>query len=133
MLTFTVDDSKIDNIAKMYSEFQDVFYPICSEGLYEGAKIAADALKPGIPFRTGGLQSSMGISRFSKDTEGPKTKVGFDGYNTEGRPYPVIARSLAKHSKSGGFGGVSSAVGRAEQAITSFIEHEFEEFLNKQN
>ena len=81
---------------------------IVSSGVYEGAKVVADAVRTqmnGIRsdgpseyetrrrlIQIRGLKESMGISPMRNDNGFINVKIGFDGYNELGQPNVMIAR-----------------------------------------
>ena len=81
---------------------------IVKSGIYEGAKVVADAVKIQINgirssgpseyetkrrlIQIRGLEESMGISPMRNDNGFINVKIGFDGYNELGQPNVMIAR-----------------------------------------
>ena len=81
---------------------------IVSSGVYEGAKVVADAVKIQINgirssgpseyetrrrlIQIRGLKESMGISSMRNDNGFINVKIGFDGYNELDQPNVMIAR-----------------------------------------
>lgn len=67
---------------------------IIKQGLYEGAKVAMENIKPKIPVDTGDLKNSFGISKMREDENGVNVKLGFDGYDRKGVANQLKARVL---------------------------------------
>lgn len=66
----------------------------CKHGVYEGAKVAIENIKPKIPVDTGDMRDSFGISPFETDETGVNTKLGFAGYDRKGVPNQLKARAI---------------------------------------
>ena len=93
--------------------------PVAKQGLYEGAREMKEALVREIerlpvtksdryyfkaelpltalrPIEKEGLLEGVGISKMKRDKDGISVSIGFDGYNKNGTPNALVARSLAK-------------------------------------
>lgn len=89
---------------------------IAKRGLYQGAKIVADAVKAnisGLPvtddygtpsrprdgiraYEKDGLMAGMGVASHRAGGGKVDTSIGFHGYNSRGKPNAVIARSVER-------------------------------------
>ena len=72
---------------------------IAGKAVYQGAAIVADAIRQNIralPQKTGvtkrGLEEGFGISPLQNDRGYLNVKLGFSGYNEDGRPNVLMAR-----------------------------------------
>lgn len=77
---------------------------IAKKAIYEGAKIVADKIKENLEGvlsekATGELMESFGIAGIDTDRNGDwNTKIGFDGYDSQGIPNQLKARILESGS-----------------------------------
>lgn len=102
------------DIFKHLSEASD---STCKKAVSEGAMILADEVRKRLNAvlakdeknrqkrhrkLTGQLQDSLGVTDVKKDRNGTwNSKVGFDGYDNDGRPLPLIARALESGTSRG--------------------------------
>lgn len=97
MATFSfMDDS--DFSLKVSKLDTDLEY-IAKKAIYTGASIVADRMKVNLKNilsdeATGQLVASLGVAVIKRNESGWNTKVGFDGYNTDGIANQLIARVL---------------------------------------
>lgn len=81
------------------SKIGDEMEEIAKKAIYAGAAIIADKMKVNLENvisddSTGQLVASMGITPISNKDSEWSAKVGFDGYNTEGVAFQLIARVI---------------------------------------
>lgn len=97
-----------EKMEAMLKDLQKKSEPIIKAGIYDGAKVMADAVKRQIDtIRTDGpseyetrrreiqkegLKESMGITSMRNDGGFLNVKIGFDGYNELGQPNAMVAR-----------------------------------------
>lgn len=98
--------SGLDEQIAMFEKLNAKTIPNVKAALYEGAGIVADEMRKSLRDalstlpenerrRTGDLERSMYIAEMSVDKNGTvSTVVNFAGYNSEGRPNPLIANVL---------------------------------------
>lgn len=72
---------------------------IAGKAIYEGSRIIADAIRKSadsLPEKTGvtkqGIKDGLGISKIEDDNGYYNVKIGFNGYNANGRPNVLMAR-----------------------------------------
>lgn len=81
---------------------------------------------------TGDLQRGLGVTPVKKDKHGVwNAKVGFDGYGSDGRPLPLVARAMesgtSKQRKKPFIRpAVASAESRVQEAMRNVIEKAIE-------
>lgn len=95
-------------VEAILKDLQKQSEPIIKSGIYDGAKVMADAVKSQIvgirtegpsfyetkrrEIQKEGLRESMGITSMRDDAGFLNVKIGFDGYNKLGQPNAMIAR-----------------------------------------
>lgn len=98
----------IEETAAMLKELQKQSEPIIKAGIYDGARVMADAVKSQIvgirtegpsfyetrrrEIQKEGLRESMGITSMRNDKGFLNVKIGFDDYNELGQPNAMVAR-----------------------------------------
>ena len=98
----------IEETAAMLKELQKQSEPIIKAGVYDGARVMADAVKSQIvgirtegpsfyetrrrKIQKEGLRESMGITSMRNDKGFLNVKIGFDDYNELGQPNAMVAR-----------------------------------------
>lgn len=111
----TVKIQGFENYERILQNLQEESESIIKSGIYEGAKVIADAVRTQIvgirtegpseyetkrrEIQKKGLQESLGISSMRNDRGFINVKIGFDGYNDlkskrwpQGQPNAMIAR-----------------------------------------
>lgn len=114
----------VDKLINRLNKFDSESGKMCKEALFDGAAVVADRIKSGIdsipiqetdkgkaPWGTSGhpltgitsvqksgLMDGFGVSRFRDEGGSITTSIGFDGYNSDGKPNVVIARAVESGS-----------------------------------
>lgn len=83
---------------------------------------------------TGDLQRGLGVTTVKKDRNGIwNAKVGFDGYGSDGRPLPLVARAMESGtSKQKKRPFIRPAVSSSEAKVQSEIKKVIEEAIEKE-
>lgn len=80
------------SLFREFDRMENSIVPICKMGVYDGAKILADAIKSACPTDTGSMKDSLGISRMVSSDGGVSTSIGFSGTDEKGVPNQLKAR-----------------------------------------
>ena len=113
---------------------------IAKKGLYDGAGIAADAIKRAVPRDTGDLAASLYIDKFDTVDGGAETKIGFAGYDRDGVPNQLKANALesGRSSPQGVVGkhpfvrkAFNAVKSKAQAAIVATCEEEFTKIMEE--
>lgn len=108
---------------------------VAKKALYEGAAVVADQIKSGInglPQKTGatkrGLASGFGISRMRQEGGYYEVKLGFSGYNENGKPNQLMARIMESGtSRVQKHPFVRPAVSRSKNAAQQAMQQKIDE------
>lgn len=95
-MTFKAGDEYALKLSRLATNSDE----IAKKAIYAAADIVADKIKSNLqgvlsPEATGELVGSFGIAHIDRDSNGDwNTKIGFDGYDSEGIPNQLKARAF---------------------------------------
>ena len=97
----TIKAEGIDEYLKQLDKLGRDLEKVCKAAVFDGAAVVADAVRDSYyrnehPFSENGNEviQSLGLSKMRNDGGFISTKLGFSGYNSDGRPNAVIARTM---------------------------------------